>query len=150
MAKIALYRWVSLMLQGRVDPIEALLAAIAPRQSRHSRAGSLHARGSPPSTRRVPSADTGSVASAVRTARAGIAEPLGVSSILHMLAEIVVEYWEPTLAAMVEEQFEPGVARRDCRLAFLHQPRAELVVRARRRLVQSVPVSQARGRVSGT
>ena len=26
-----------------------------------------------------------------------------VCSILHMLAEVVVEFWEPTLAAMVEE-----------------------------------------------
>lgn len=105
-AKVALYRSVGLMLQSRVDRIEPLLPAIKRAASADLRAqgAAMHAvllRHQERYRAQIPV-----LLEALLELRASPAPNRWVlCSVLHMLAEIVVEFWEPTLATMVEEHF---------------------------------------------
>jgi DNA-binding CsgD family transcriptional regulator len=106
-AKIALYRSVSLMLQGRVSDIEPLLATI------HS-SGDPSIRAQGEQMHAVLLRQRSEYRQQIPVLLRGLFDLRGSSessvwvqcSLLHMLSEIVVEYWEPTLAAIVEEEAE--------------------------------------------
>lgn len=107
LAKVALYRSVLLMLQNRVDRIEPLIGTIkrAVNPDIRAQGASMHAvllRHREQYRAQIPV-----LMQALLELRASANPNLWVlCSILHMLAEIVFEYWEPTLATLVEEQFE--------------------------------------------
>src|SRR5579871_751940 len=107
LAKVALYRAASLMLQGRVPEIEALLGTIRGSDDPNIRAQAetMYAvllRQREQYRQQIPV-----LLRALFELRTLPSPNVWVlAGTLHMLAEIVVEYWEPTLAAIVEEQFE--------------------------------------------
>lgn len=106
LAKVALYRAVALMLQSRIERIEPLLPAI-----KRATGADLRAQGAAMHAvllrhREQYRAQIPVLLEALLELRAAPAPNRWVlCSVLHMLAEIVVEFWEPTLATMVEERF---------------------------------------------
>jgi DNA-binding CsgD family transcriptional regulator len=106
-AKVALYRSTSLMLQNRVDRIEPLVATIKGARNPDIRAQGAGMHAVLLRHREQYRAQIPVLVQALLELRASEAPNLWVTcSILHMLAEIVFEFWEPTLATLVEEQFE--------------------------------------------
>jgi len=106
-AKIALFRSVSLMLQGRIPEIETLIALIRGSKDPSIRAQGemMHAvllRQREQYRQQIPVLLRGLFE--LRAAKSG--NVWVRCSLLHMLAEIVVEYWEPTLATIVEDEFQ--------------------------------------------
>jgi DNA-binding CsgD family transcriptional regulator len=105
-AKVALHRSASLMLQQRVPEIEPLLGVIRGSSDAGIRAQAeelfsvlLRQRGE--YRQQIPVLLRGLYGlRAARTPNLWV-----LCSLLHMLAEIVMEYWEPTLATIVEEEF---------------------------------------------
>jgi DNA-binding NarL/FixJ family response regulator len=107
LAKIALYRSVSLMLQNRVDRIEPLIGQIKAARNPDIRAQGAAMHAVLLRHREQYRAQIPVLVQALLELRAAEAPNLWVlCSVLHMLAEIVFEFWEPTLATLVEEQFE--------------------------------------------
>lgn len=105
-AKVALYRSVALMLQDRVDRIEPLLPVIKRSASADIRAQGAAMRAVLLRHREQYRAQIPVLLEALLELRAAADPNRWVTcSVLHMLAEIVVEFWEPTLATMVEERF---------------------------------------------
>ncbi|HKU82174.1 MAG TPA: LuxR C-terminal-related transcriptional regulator [Candidatus Tumulicola sp.] len=106
LAKVALYRSVALMLQNRVERIEPLVPAIKRAASADIRAQGATMHAVLLRHREQYRAQIPVLLEALLELRAMPAPNAWVlCSVLHMLAEIVVEFWEPTLAAMVEERF---------------------------------------------
>jgi len=107
LAKVALYRSVSLMLQSRIERIEPLLSTI-----KNARNPDIRAQGAAMQAvllrhqehyrAQIPVL----VRALVELQTVEHPNLWALCSILHMLAEIVMELWEPTLATIVEEQFE--------------------------------------------
>ncbi len=107
LAKVALYRSVSLMLQSRIDRIEPLLPTIAAAANPDIRAQGAAMSAVLLRHREYYRAQIPVLVQALVELHARESPNLwALCSILHMLAEIVVEFWEPTLATMVEEHFE--------------------------------------------
>ncbi len=107
LGKISLYRSVSLMLQGRLDEIEPLLSTIKAAQNPDLSAQGAAMHAVLLRRREQYRAQIPVLVKALIELRASPRPNAWVRcSILHMLAEVVVEYWEPTRAQMVEEQFE--------------------------------------------
>jgi DNA-binding CsgD family transcriptional regulator len=106
-AKVALYRSAALMLQGRVPEIEPLLRLIRDTSDPNisAQSGTMQA---------VLLRQRGHYRQQIPVLLRSLFELRSVdkpnawvlASTLHMLAEIVVEFWEPTLAAIVEEEFD--------------------------------------------
>jgi DNA-binding CsgD family transcriptional regulator len=106
LAKIALNRAVSLMLQGRVPEIEPLLTTIRASSDPGVRAQAEEMYAVLLRHREQYRQQIPVLLRALFELRP--ARPVNLwarCSILHMLSEIVVEYWEPTLATIVEEEF---------------------------------------------
>ncbi len=106
-AKVALYRSAALMLQGRIPEIEPQLALIrdTPDPGIRAQAGVMHAvllRQRGHYRQQIPVL----LRALFELRAAEKPSALVLASTLHMLAEIVVEFWEPTLATIVEEAFE--------------------------------------------
>lgn len=107
LAKVALYRSVSLMLQSRIERIESLVPIIKNARDPNLRAqgAAMHAvllRHLECYRAQIPVL----VRALVELRASDAPNVWALCSILHMLAEIVMEFWEPTLAELVEEQFE--------------------------------------------
>ena len=106
-AKVALYRAVSLMRQSRLNEIETLLPIIRSAQSPDLRAQGAAMHAVLLRHREQRRAQIPVLVAALFDLRSGAAPNTWVlCSVLHMLAEIIVEFWEPTLATIVEEQFD--------------------------------------------
>lgn len=107
LAKVALYRSMSLMLQNRVDRIEPLIATIKAARNPDIRAQSAAMHAVLLRYREQYRAQIPILVQALIELRASENSNLWVRcSLLHMLAEIVADFWEPTLATLIEEQFE--------------------------------------------
>ena len=107
LAKVALYRSVSLMLQNRVDRIEPLIGVMKAARNADIRAQGAAMHAVLLRHREQYRAQIPVLVQALLELRASAAPNLWVlCSVLHMLAEIVFEFWEPTLATLVEEQFD--------------------------------------------
>lgn len=107
LAKVALYRSVSLMLQSRVDRIEPLIATIVAARNPDLRAQGAAMHAVLLRHREQYRAQIPVLLQALFELRASETPNVwALCSILHMLSEIAVESWEPTLAVIVEEQFE--------------------------------------------
>ena len=150
LAKVALYRSVSLMLQSRIDRIEPLLPAIAGAHNPDIRAQGAAMYAVLLRHREYYRAQIPVLVQALVELRARESPNLGgLQHPAHarrgrrrVLGTDARDDGGGALRAR-------AVARRHRGVAFLHQPRVELVVRARGRFIHGVPVSQARGRVSG-
>jgi ATP/maltotriose-dependent transcriptional regulator MalT len=107
LAKVALYRSVSLMLQSEIERIEPLVPVIKGARNPDLRAqgAAMHAvllRHLERYRAQIPVL----VQALVELQASESPNLWALCSILHMLSEIVTEFWEPTLAALVEESFE--------------------------------------------